>query len=71
MRASSNAFCQEANEGVSVLCILRGLLRLKNIETVGCDTQLDCYHAAADGVQITGRAYSEDSASIPFADEHC
>ncbi len=71
MRASSNALCQEVKEGVSALCVLRGLLRVRNTETVGCDTQPDCYHAAADGVKSTGRADSEDSASAPIASEHC
>jgi len=37
MRASSNALCQEAGEGVPALCVLRGLLRLQNTEPAGCD----------------------------------
>ena len=43
----------------------------KTPNTVGCDTQLDCYRAAVNGVQSTGRPYSEDNASVPIANEHC
>lgn len=58
MRASSNTLCREAGEGVPALRAICELLRIQNTKTSGCDTQFDRHHAAASGVQSTGRPYS-------------